>query len=146
MSIEPSKHDQSVPSPRASAYDAELEREIEAALGGMSVEDLESSSAPARSSGGRGRQTRRGTIIRVHNGDVFVEFGPRSTGVCPLSQFAVLGDQQPPVVGSERDFVVERFDPFEGLSILSLEGAVQKADWGTLEIGQIVEASRRAMS
>jgi hypothetical protein len=35
MSIEPSKHDQSVPSPRASAYDAELEREIEAALGYM---------------------------------------------------------------------------------------------------------------
>ena len=48
MSTEPIKHDQSVPTPRASAYDAELEREIEAALGGMSVEDLEGASSPAR--------------------------------------------------------------------------------------------------
>jgi small subunit ribosomal protein S1 len=146
MSTEPQKHDQSIPAPRASAYDAELEREIEAALGGMSIEDLEASSSPARSSGSRGRQTRRGTILRVHNGDVFVEFGPRSTGVCPLSQFTASADQLPPVVGSERDFVVERFDPFEGLSILSLEGAVQKADWGTLEIGQIVEARCTGMN
>ena len=108
MSNEPTKHDQSVPSPRASAYDAELEREIEAALGGMSVEDLENSSTPSRSGGNRGgRQTRRGTIIRVHSGDVFVEFGPRSQGVCPLSQFIAAGEEQAPPVGSERDFVVE---------------------------------------
>jgi len=147
MSNEPTKHDQSVPSPRASAYDAELEREIEAALGGMSVEDLENSSTPSRSGGNRGgRQTRRGTIIRVHSGDVFVEFGPRSQGVCPLSQFIAAGEEQAPPVGSERDFVVERFDPFEGLSILSLEGAVQKADWGTLEVGQVVEARCTGMN
>ncbi len=165
MSNEPTNHDQSVPAPRASAYDAELEREIEAALGGMSVEDLEQGSSPSRGGsgggsgggsiggsgggsggGGRGRQNRRGTILRVHNGDVFVEFGPRSQGVCPASQFLTSGDQQPPTVGSERDFVVERFDPFEGLSILSLEGVVQKADWGTLEVGQIVEARCTGMN
>ena len=147
MSIDPTNHEKSIPTPRASAYDAELEREIEAALGGMSVEDLEAAgNASARGGGRGGRQSRKGTILRIHNGDVFVEFGPRSTGVCPLSQFAASGDQQPPVVGSERSFIVERFDPFEGLSILSLEGAVQKADWGTLEVGQIVEARCTGMN
>ena len=147
MSTDPSNREPSAPAPRASAYDAELEREIEAALGGMSIEDLEGSSGPVRGGGGRGgRQARKGTIVRVHNGDVFVEFGPRSMGVCPLSQFMSGADAQAPVVGSERGFVVERFDPFEGLSILSLEGAVQKADWGTLEVGQIVEARCTGMN
>lgn len=146
MSTEPTKNPASVPSPRASAFDAELEREIEAALGGMSVEDLEAASSPAKGTSRGGRQVRQGTIIRVHGGDVFVEFGPRSQGVCPLAQFLATGDQQAPAVGSERGFVVERFDPFEGLSILSLEGAVQKADWGTLEVGQIVEARCTGMN
>ena len=145
MSTYPTKNAESFPNARTSSYDAELEREIEAALGGLSVEDLEgASSAPKGAS--RGRQVRQGTIIRVHSGDVFVEFGPRSQGVCPLSQFLQSGDQQPPVVGSERGFVVERFDPYEGLSILSLEGVVQKADWGTLEVGQIVEARCTGMN
>jgi len=98
MSTEPTKHDQSVPTPRASAYDAELEREIEAALGGMSVEDLEGASTPSRGGQrGGGRQSRQGTIIRVHAGDVFVEFGPRSQGVCPLAQF--LANQPGSVAG-----------------------------------------------
>jgi small subunit ribosomal protein S1 len=145
MSTDPTKNELSISNPRASAYDADLEREIEAALGGLTVEDLENASTPARQAA-RGRQVRHGTILRVHDGDVFVEFGPRSQGVCPLAQFLASGDQQAPVVGSERGFIVERFDPFEGLSILSLEGVVQKADWGTLEIGQIVEARCTGMN
>lgn len=145
MSTEPSNAAQSNPLPRSSAYDAELDREIEAALGGMSLEALESASAPARPSQ-RGRQVRQGTILRIHDGDVFVEFGPRSQGVCPLAQFLISGDQIAPVVGSERGFIVERFDPFEGLSILSLEGIVQKADWGTLAIGQVVEGRCTGMN
>ncbi|MFZ9880014.1 MAG: 30S ribosomal protein S1 [Phycisphaerales bacterium] len=145
MSTDPASSSSPRPAPRTSAYDAELEREIADALGGMSVEDLEAASQQ-KSSSGRGRQVRQGTIIRIHNGDVFVEFGPRSQGVCPLSQFLASGDKQPPVVGSERGFVEERFDPFEGLSILSHEGAVQKADSGTLQVGQIVEARCTGMN
>ncbi len=145
MSTEPTNAAQSKPAPRSHVYDAELENEIEAALGGMSIEELESASAPARPSQ-RGRQIKHGTILRVHDGDVFVEFGPRSQGVCPLAQFLATGDQLAPVVGSERGFIVERFDPFEGLSILSLEGVVQKADWGTLAIGQVVEGRCTGMN
>lgn len=36
--------------------------------------------------------------------------------------------------------MVERLDAFEGLLILSLPGVVQKADWGSLAVGQVVEA------
>ncbi len=147
MSIDPTNPAESALHARSKSYDADLEREIADALGGMSIEELEqSSAAPKGGSRGGGRQVRQGTIIRVHGGDVFVEFGPRSQGVCPLAQFLQIGDKIAPVVGSERGFVVERFDPFEGLSILSLEGATQKADWGTLEIGQIVEARCTGMN
>jgi len=91
--------------------------------------------------GGRGmprpeRQVRVGRVHRIHDGDVFVEFGAASQGVCPLVQF---GDA-PPEVGAEIEFMIERMDAFEGLLVLSLPGATQKADWDHLEVGQVVEA------
>jgi small subunit ribosomal protein S1 len=119
------------------SVDQTLEAEVSAALGDMSVDDLLDDRGPKRSgqTDARGRQVRRGKVIRVHAGDVFVEFGPRSQGVCPLAQFP-----EPPEIGADLEFVVERLDAFEGLLLLSRPGAVQKADWGTLEKGQIVEA------
>lgn len=131
-----------------SDFDASLEAEISAALGDMSVEDLLSDKPRPRQQGGQGgggrggRQVRTGKVFRIHAGDVFVEFGPRSQGVCPLTQFT----GEPPLVGTEMDFVVERLDAFEGLLVLSLPGAVQKADWGTLEVGQTVEARCTGMN
>lgn len=146
MSTEPTKPAESDPTARHRSYDADLEREIEEALGGMSIEELESGASSPRGTTRGGRQVRRGTVIRVRGADVFVEFGPRSQGVCPLAHFLQIGDKIAPVEGSEHGFVVERFDPFEGLSILSLEGVTQKADWGTLAMGQIVEARCTGMN
>jgi len=71
----------------------------------------------------------------VHGGDVFVEFGPRSQGVCPVIQF-----DAPPQPGDQLEFVVDRLDAFEGLLLLSRPGVVQKADWGNLAEGMVVEA------
>ncbi|MBX3356654.1 MAG: S1 RNA-binding domain-containing protein [Phycisphaeraceae bacterium] len=82
------------------------------------------------------RQIRVGRIMRIHDGDVFVEFGNLMQGVCPLVQFG----EETPEVGSEREFILERMDAFEGLHVLSLPGATQKADWEHLEVGQVVEA------
>lgn len=111
----------------------------------MSVEDLLSDRQKPKAQGGQGgrtgRQVRTGRVLRIHAGDVFVEFGPRSQGVCPLTQF-----KEPPAVGSEMDFVVERLDAFEGLLVLALPGAVTKADWGNLEVGQVVEARCTGMN
>lgn len=118
------------------SMDSDLQAEIDAALAGMSVADmLDDAGPPTRSTAPGMRNTRRGRVIRIHGGDVFVEFGPKSQGVCPASQF-----EAPPEVGSTVEFVVERLDAFEGLLILSLPGAVQKADWGSLAVGQIVDA------
>ncbi|MSR42179.1 MAG: S1 RNA-binding domain-containing protein [Phycisphaerales bacterium] len=133
---------------RPSTYDAELEAEIQAALGGLSVKDIEashSSRAPQRATQSGGRQRKMGRIIQVRSGEVFVEFGPKSQGVCPETQFTSQA-REVPAIGSEFEFIVERFDPFEGMHVLSIDGAVLKADWGTLEVGQIVDARCTGMN
>ncbi len=134
------------PPPSASSVHSALEAELERAMGGMSDQDLlaatggskpaarsTTNSAVRRTSAGR--QLRTGRIMEIRGNDVYVEFGPKSQGICPLGHFA-----EPPKAGEEMDFVVERLDPFEGLLILAREGAASKAPWSDLKVGHIVEA------
>jgi len=120
--------------PKPSSLDAALEAEIEAALGAMSVEDILDDSVPRRTAPGE-RDFRTGTVVAIHAGDVLVEFGPKSQGVCPIEQFA-----EAPELGSRVEFVIDRMDHAEGLLMLSREGAVRKAEWESLDVGQVVEA------
>lgn len=134
------------PPPSVSSVHSALEAELERAMGGMSDQDLlaatggskpaartTTSSALRRTSAGR--QLRSGRVMEIRGNDVYVEFGPKSQGICPLGHFA-----EPPQAGEEMDFVVERLDPFEGLLILAREGAASKAPWSDLKVGHIVEA------
>lgn len=123
------------PADRRVDMDAKLAAEIEEALGEMSLEDmLDIQDQPKRAAGGE-RQRKTGTIMSVHGGDVFVEFGPKSQGVCPLALF-----ESTPALGARMEFIVDRYDKEDGLLILSRQGSVQKAEWESLEIGQVVEA------
>lgn len=114
---------------------ADLEAEISEALANVDLMALadEPPAVGSRINLQDGRRTRTGRIALVRGGDVLVEFGPKRQGVCPLSQF-----DGEPAVGTDVEFLVERLDA-EGLFVLSLPGAVQKADWGNLEVGQTVE-------
>ena len=126
------------PTPASSDLDAKLQAEIEAALGDMSLEDMldiADRPKPRSSSARTETQLKTGTILQIHGEDVFVEFGPKSSGICPRSQF-----DKPPTVGERLEFIVERFDEKEGLLILSRQGAVHKAAWESLQVGQVVEA------
>jgi len=138
------------PEPRASpevpSIQSALEAELERAMGGLSEQDLlaatggskpaarTAASAPPRRTSA-GRQLRVGRVMEIRGNDVYVEFGPKSQGVCPLDHFT-----EPPKSGDEAEFVVERLDPFEGLLILAREGAASKAPWSDLKVGHIVEA------
>lgn len=127
--------------------DAKLAAEIEEALGDMSLDDMlemsdkprppraesRASAAPAPTKAERQRRT--GTIMSVHGNDVFVEFGPRTQGVCSITAFP-----EPPALGAKMEFIVERVDRDDGMLILSREGKIQKAEWESLEVGQVVEA------
>jgi small subunit ribosomal protein S1 len=125
-------------SPDRAALDAELMREIEDALGGMSLEDMVGGTAgamraPAPVKGERALRT--GTIVRVHGGEVFIEFDPKRQGVCPAAQF-----EEEPKPGERHEFFEERFDPFEQLWVCSRPGATHKGELDSLSAGMVVEA------
>ena len=109
----------------------DLEAEIFDAIGDGSFADmLDEQSVPERSN----RSTRLGIVAAIHGRNVLVEFGPREQGCCPKSHFEEL-----PQAGDSIEFIVERVDQ-DGMLVLSRKGAVQKATWDALDVGQVVEA------
>jgi small subunit ribosomal protein S1 len=117
--------------------DAKLDAQVDAALSGISMEELYGFNKPTAGEGAAEKGVRRGRIVSIGKEDVFVDFGGKSQGVVPLVQF-----QDPPKVGQDMEFNVERYDAAEGLLVLSCKGsAAANVSWETLEVGQIVEAT-----
>jgi small subunit ribosomal protein S1 len=156
---------------------SELDREVADALGGLSIEQLMEQSAaakvpmPAAPAGGPrldpGRPVRggrpgarrihedhinpdnikHGRVIAIREGNVFVDLGGKSQGICPLEQFDQKpaagegGEQRGVEVGQDHEFVFKGYDQREGLVILARKGAVQHGAWETLAVGDTVEAT-----
>lgn len=149
---------------------ADLDKEIEQALGGASIEDLMAQavskgtptgptmdpSRPVRggrpSARDRGERTapdniKRGKVVSIREGNVFVDLGGKSQGMCPLEQF----DEVPPEaageapkgveIGVEYEFIFKGYDSREGLVMLARRGATVHGPWETLQPGDIVEAT-----
>jgi ribosomal protein S1 len=129
-------------------WDDELEAELEAALAGFDDANYDVSS-PRRTraadrahvpKGGVGKEERPGTqpakVIGVRGKSVFLDLGAKSEGVVPVEQF---GDKLP-AKGDVIEVVFDRFDPDEGLLLMSLKGAAVEANWENLRKGMIVEA------
>jgi small subunit ribosomal protein S1 len=85
-----------------------------------------------------GREHRTGKVVSVGPSDIFIEFGPKELGVLPRIQYKE-GDTLP-TPGGEIEVVVDKFSSEESLFICSRPGAVQKAAWELLQIGQVIEA------
>tara|TARA_R110000782_G_scaffold245743_2_gene332445 strand:- start:6551 stop:7921 length:1371 start_codon:yes stop_codon:yes gene_type:complete len=136
---DPNNPSSTQPANASPALDAETLAEIEAAMDDLSDAGGAAPKKPIR--GPRevkgGREHRTGTVVSVGS-DVFVEFGPKELGVVEMTQWKE--DQEKPTVGSQLEVVVQRYNPSESLFICVLPGAVQKADWEMLEVGQILEA------
>jgi len=118
--------------------DEEIEGELEAALAGISDQDLAGGEqAPAKTQTEGEAPGKKGKIISIHGPDVFVEVpGGRSQGVLPLAQFP----EGPPKLGTEVDIHIEGYDSANGLLILTRRGAAVVADWSSIAVGQTVEA------
>lgn len=125
--------------------DSALDREVDAALKDVSLDDLYAAGPSKPSTADLARKgLRRGKVSRVDIEDdvVFVDFGGKSQGIAPLSQF-----EQPPTVGEELEFHVERYDEREALLILNRKGAASAhVNWETLEVGQTVEGTVTGMN
>ncbi len=120
--------------------DESLEREIQEALGGRSLEELLNETnpvvagpqAPAEVAAGQVRQAR---VVAIDRDSVMVDMGGKDQGLVELSQF-----DEPPAVGSLLELQVVRYDRDEDLWILSRQGAVEHATRESLQVGQVVEA------
>ncbi|QOV89597.1 S1 RNA-binding domain-containing protein [Humisphaera borealis] len=132
------------------ADESALDSELNAALTGVEVDSLYGFDKPQPAAatpteGPReigGKQVRHGKIVSISKDEAFVEFGGKSQGIVPLIQFA-----EPPVVGQEQDFLVERYDVHEGVILLSVKGAsAANVSWENLEAGQIVEGTVTGMN
>lgn len=114
--------------------DAQLQAEIEAALGDMSLVELEGASPEA---GGEDRETlRTGTVVSVQRDDILVDMGGKSTGVLSVKQ---MGDEPLPAVGDSIEVLITGYKEDEGLLVLSRKGAVMAAAWNSVAVGQTVE-------
>jgi len=127
--------------------DSALDRELSAALGGVELEKLYGFDKPQEKTEQSTEQLaakglRRGKIVSIGKDDVFVDLGGKSQGIASLTQF-----ENVPTVGEEMEFHVERYDPREGLLILTRKGALaSNVSWDNLEIGQIVEGAVTGMN
>jgi small subunit ribosomal protein S1 len=131
--------------------DPDLDREINDALSGMTVEEIEAAAKASQtpvappSADAAAAGVRRGRVVNVRKGDVLVDLGGKSQGIISELQF----DDEPPVVGKEYDFTVERYDKTEGLIVLSrrMAGAVQQAvTWENIDVGTLVEGTVTGMN
>lgn len=125
-----------VPSLRAE-LPPELAEELEASLGGMSIDELiESEPKSATSAEQLEADAKvRGTVLHIHRDSVFVDLGGPNQGVFPSRQFV-----EPPQIGAIVEGIVVRFNAEEGLFELTVSGgAVDVGDWSQVAEGMVVE-------
>ena len=122
---------------------AELEQELEAALGGQSLDEIidqVADGSPAATGAELDPETKiTGTVLKVHREDVFLDLGGRDQGLLPLKQFE---KTEPPEVGAQLEVIVARFNTDQGLYEVSLPtAAVSVGNWNEVEVGQLVEVT-----
>ncbi|MGI8981738.1 MAG: 30S ribosomal protein S1 [Pirellulaceae bacterium] len=116
----------------------DLQAEIDAALGGLSLEDIVGGQAAAAPASSRleNESRHRGQVVEVHGDNVFFTLGGKNQGVCSLRNFAT-----PPEPGQVIDVVVTGFNPEDELHELTVPGgAIVASDWGDMAEGSLVEA------
>lgn len=107
-----------------------LSREIDAALDGVNLQDVDSASAQQRP----GRGTVRGTIAGISGDDVIVDLGPRMQGVVSLREF-----DTPPAEGAVMEFEMAGREDELWKLVRSKTQAVAAA-WDELQPGALVKA------
>jgi small subunit ribosomal protein S1 len=126
-------------------FDEELQREVDEALSGMSVDELEALADPNIGAKGRpsGSALRHARIDHVAGDVVFVDLGGKSPGMLPITEFDK-GESVTP--GSVIEVFIDRFDERDGLFIVSKHKAEMENLWASLKPGAVVEGRVTGMN
>ena len=126
------------PPPRIQRLSDDLQKEIDEALAGVSLDALMSgdASGPDRGPEPKIDERYRAAVVKIHREDIFFSLPGLYEGMASMRQF-----DEPPQVGEAMEVIVRRFNPEEGLYELTVPGkSVSVADWSDIEEGTIVEA------
>ena len=112
----------------------DLDAEIEAAIGGVSMDSVMGGIAEEEELEFNSRV--KGTVTKNHGENVFVNLKGRFEGVVPATQF-----KNPPEPGLMVEFVIKNRNEDDGLYEIAIPGsAVAVSDWEDLQEGEVVEA------
>lgn len=127
------------------SFDDELQREVEEALGGMSIDEIESLAEPGAVGKDRPASAalRKARIDHVAGDVVFVDLGGKSPGMLSINEFDK-GESVAP--GTLIDIFIERFDERDGLFIVSKRKAQIENLWASLKPGAVVEGRVTGMN
>lgn len=115
----------------------EIDREVAAAMAQMDAGDLaELSGGAVPSDSATEGAEMIGTVVGITDDDIFLEFGAKSQGVMPRTQF---GKKEPIEIGRRVDVVVEGLDSESGMLKVNRKGAAIRATWTNIAVGTIVE-------
>jgi small subunit ribosomal protein S1 len=125
-----------VPVPNRRQRSDEIEAELEAALGGMSLDEIVAgdlkTAAQLLETGSR----HRAQVVDLHGDDVFFSLGGKNQGVSSVRNFV-----EPPKPGDMVDVLITGYNGEDNLYLLSIPGgAVVSGDWSEISEGSIVEA------
>lgn len=114
-----------------------LHKELEDALDGVNLQELDERGEMPRAQGRKGgeKHLMRGTVTGLSGSDAIVELSPRMQGILPASEFEAPG----PVIGKSYEFGL-RGQEEDGLWRLSLSEAKALAAWQDIAVGARVEA------
>lgn len=113
----------------------DIESEINAALGGLSMDEIVRGAAvePAEPEAG---ERVKATVSRVDQENVLIQVKGRFGGIVPLRQF-----KTPPAEGDLIEVVIRSQNPEDGLFDAGLPGAAaDSGDWETINRDDVVEA------
>jgi small subunit ribosomal protein S1 len=129
-----------VPVPNRRQKNDELEAEIAAALGDLSLDDVVARQADVIATNAErleNESRHRAQVIDLHADDVFFALGGKNQGVASLRSFA-----EPPKIGDVLDVVVTGYNSEENLYDLAIPGAaIVAGDWSEISEGALVDAT-----
>ncbi|MEM7454891.1 MAG: S1 RNA-binding domain-containing protein [Planctomycetota bacterium] len=113
----------------------DLDAEIEAALGGLSMDDIVAGAVTAEAELESGTRL-QGTVSRIHGEHVFFKLNGQDEGIVSTSQFSTL-----PEPGTELPVIIRERNKDDGLYELAIPGsAVNVAEWADINEGDVIEA------